>query len=96
MSNEEIKTEAEVTPAKASPKESLKKDIDNGKFAVKATKSFEQHEDEQAVKNIALMGSRTLALQLESKRVPDAFKKLCKAELDKRVAAREAKAKKAE
>jgi hypothetical protein len=87
----EVKEEVKPKSDKAA-KEALKKDVDNGKYAVKS-KDYAEYEQELAIKNIPLMGSKQLALQLESKRVPDAFKKLCKAELDKRVAAREAKAK---
>jgi hypothetical protein len=73
-------------------KETLKKEVDAGKFSVKV-KSYEDHAYDLSVKNICNMGTKSLAAQLESKRVPDAFKKLCKAELDKRVAARVKEAK---
>lgn len=76
-------------------KEELKKDIDSGKYAIKS-KSFEEHEAALSYKNIGIMSSKALIMQLDSKRVPEAFKILCKAELDKRLAIREAKAKKTE
>ena len=89
--NVEAKEEVKPKSDKVA-KEELKKAIDDGKYAPKF-KDFAALEADLAIKNIPLMGSKQLALQLEIKRVPDAFKKLCKAELDKRVAAREAKAK---